>query len=91
MDTILGISVAVACFALLMVSPKLEIKFLESLQLESLTFFAKLIASFLVGFIVFVSITGRVDHIGQRITLIAVSALLIFANIFLGGSGEESG
>lgn len=57
-------------------------------------------AAFFTGLIIFTLFTGNIRLIEQRVTLIVVSLLLIYANLFLGkkkderdekGKGQEKG
>lgn len=53
-------------------------------------FLSKLVVAFLVGFIVFVLLTDRVPKVYQKVTIIIVSLLLIYANLFLGKKKEKT-
>lgn len=51
---------------------------------------SKLMAAFLTGFIVFVLLTDKIPRVTQRVSLIFVSLLLIYANLFLGKKDKEA-
>ena len=53
------------------------------------SFISKLVVAFLAGFIVFVIFTERIPMVQQRVAVIIVSLLLIYANLFLGKKIEE--
>ncbi len=54
------------------------------------SFISKLVVAFLAGFIVFVIFTPRIPMVQQRVAVIIVSLLLIYANLFLGKKKEET-
>ena len=51
---------------------------------------SKLMATFLTGFIFFVLFTDKIPKVTQRVSLIIVSLLLIYANLFLGKKEEDA-
>ena len=53
------------------------------------SFVSKLVTAFLAGFIVFVIFTERIPMVQQRVAVIIVSLLLVYANLFLGKKKEE--
>jgi hypothetical protein len=52
-------------------------------------FSSKLMVAFLVGFIVFILVTPNVPGVEQRVTVVIVCILLIYANLFLGKKKED--
>ncbi len=63
---------------------RLDLAFFREQRLIS-----KLMASFFTGFIMFVLFTDKIPKMTQRASLIVVSLLLIYANLFLGKKDEE--
>lgn len=51
---------------------------------------SKLMATLLTGFIFFVLFTDKIPKVTQRVSLIIVSLLLIYANLFLGKKDEDA-
>lgn len=85
MAIILGvIGFILALAAVLLAEYRFDLEFFREHRLIS-----KLVAAFLTGFIVFVLFTGKIPMVTQRVSLIFVSLLLIFANLFLGKKEEE--
>jgi hypothetical protein len=81
MDVIIGIIVVVLVLAL-------EIVWLRR---QGYPFTSKLLVAVLAGFMVFVLITDRVTRGEQKAAIILASALLIWANLYLGPTkpGQE--
>lgn len=48
-----------------------------------------LMSSFFAGLIIFALFTGSIQLIGQRVTLIIVSLLMIYANLFLSSKKKD--
>ena len=85
MAIILGIiGFILALAAVLLAEYRFDLAFFREHRLIS-----KLVASFLTGFIFFVLFTDKIPMQAQRVSLIFVSLLLIFANLFLGKKEEE--
>jgi drug/metabolite transporter (DMT)-like permease len=84
MAVILGIITVIAVLVLELLAMRMEIAFMRWIKKYELQFGSQLMAAFLSGFIVFVLFTGRMPNPWQKIPVILVSALLIWANLFLG-------
>lgn len=62
----------------------------RNLQLKELPMITKLVVAFLAAFMVFALLTDRIPFEQQRITLVIVCLLLIYANLFLRkGDGDK--
>ncbi|MCP5106157.1 MAG: hypothetical protein GY950_22415 [bacterium] len=85
MDIILSIVVFAAVLSLAV----LEEYFFKIVFFRSQRFISKLVSAFLCGFIVFSLFTGNIPRLEQRFSIIIVSLLLIYANLFLGKPKEE--
>jgi hypothetical protein len=83
MDVILAVLVVLAVLALDIVGTRMELAFIRKLRLKENTFISKLVVAFLAGFIVFVLFTDSIPLVQQRVTVIIVCLLLIYANLFL--------
>ena len=83
MDLILAIITGVLAFILILLGKRIKIGFFQRLHSRELQMGSKLMAAFLVGFIVFTILTDKIANPGQKIPLIIVSLLLIWANLFL--------
>jgi hypothetical protein len=82
MDVIVGIAVTLGVlivWAILTFSP---LKIPGWAARKDLTFMAKLMISFLVGFIFFILLTARVELLREKVAIVGASIFLIFA-IFL--------
>ncbi len=91
MALILGISVMVLGLALEIAAFYLDLSFMRWFRLEGHTVISRIMAAFLSGFVVFVLFTDRIPTLGQRLAIIAVSASLIYANLYLGKEQEKTG
>jgi hypothetical protein len=89
-DMIVGILVFIVFFVLEILAMKLDISFLKWMHSKDHQVGAKLMAAFLVGFIVFIIFTDKMTGVGQKISVIIVALLLIWANLFLVKSDPES-
>ncbi len=85
MDVILGF----AAFILVLVFESLADYLFDFVFFRSHRFISKLMVAFLVGFIVFILFTPGVPRVGQRVTVVLVCILLIYANLFLGKKKED--
>lgn len=83
MDVILAVLVVLAVLALEIVGTHIDLAFIRKLRLKENTFISKLVVAFLVGFIVFILFTDGIPLVQQRVTVIIVCLLLIYANLFL--------
>jgi len=83
MDVILAVLVVLAVLALEIVGTHIDLAVIRKLRLKENTFISKLVVAFLAGFIVFVLFTDGIPLVQQRVTLIFVCLLLIYANLFL--------
>jgi hypothetical protein len=88
-DVIVGIIVLVVVLVLEMIN----IPFFRrlGLHLKTQQWGTKLVVAFLAGFIFFILFTDRMPSAGQKIPVIVVALLLIWANLFLTlGKSETS-
>jgi uncharacterized membrane protein len=87
-DVIAGIVILVVVLVLEMIA----FPFLDrlGLHLKTQQLGTKLVVAFLAGFIFFILFTDRMPGPGQKIPLIAVTLLLIWANLFLKVGKKES-
>lgn len=85
MDVILGI----AAFILVLAFESLADYLFDLVFFRSHRFMSKLMVAFLVGFIVFILVTPNVPGMEQRMTVMIVCILLIYANLFLGKKKED--
>ncbi len=83
MDVILAVLVVLAVLALEIVGTHMDLASIRKLRLKENTFISKLVVAFLAGFIVFVLFTDSIPLVQQRLTVIVVCLLLIYANLFL--------
>jgi hypothetical protein len=90
MDVILAALAVLAMLALEIVVTHMDLALMHKLRLKENTFISKLVVAFLVGFIVFVLFTDGIPLVQQRVTIIIVCLLLIYANLFLGIKKEET-
>ena len=85
MEIILGVLGFILALAFIFVTEyRFDLVFFREHRLIS-----KLMAAFLTGFIFFVLFTDKIPKVTQRVSLIIVSLLLIFANLFLGKKEED--
>ena len=89
MDIVLTVLVVLAVLALEIVGTHIDLAFIRKLRLKENNFISKLVVAFLAGFIVFVLFTDSIPLAQQRVTIIFVSLLLIYANLFLAMKKEE--
>lgn len=89
MDVILGIIVIVLVLVLDFAGYHFELKSIRWLRRHIHPFMSRLLVAVLAGFIVFVLITDRITRGEQKIAVILVSSLLIWANLFLGPKDES--
>jgi len=91
MDVILAGLVVLAVLALEIVAIHIDLAFMRKLRMKEKenTFISKVVVAFLAGFIVFVLITDRIPLTQQRVTVILVCFLLIYANLFLAMKKRE--
>ena len=92
MDVILAGSVVLAVLALEIVGTHIDLAFIRKLRLKEKenTFISKLVVAFLAGFIVFFLFTDSIPLVQQRVTVIIVCFLLIYANLFLAMKKEAT-
>jgi len=89
MDAIIAIIAAVVVLGLMFLGHRLGISLFHKLQKLEISSGSKIMVSFLAGFIVFIILTGRVQHPLQKIPIIAVALLLAWANLFLGRPANQ--
>lgn len=85
MDIILGI----AAFILVLAFESLADYLFDLVFFRSHRFISKLMVAFLGGLIVFILVTPGVPGVEQRVTVVMVCILLIYANLFLGKKKED--
>ena len=86
MAIILGVVGFILALAVVFVSEyRFDLVFFREHRLIS-----KLMAAFFTGFIFFVLFTDKIPKVTQRVSLIFVSLLLIYANLFLGKKEEDA-
>jgi hypothetical protein len=83
MDIISGLIVFIVVGILQIVAWKLDPPFLRWLHNAEHLIGAKLMVGFLAGFVVFILFTDRMPSPGQKVPVIIVALLLIWANLFL--------
>jgi xanthine/uracil/vitamin C permease (AzgA family) len=84
MDIIIGIVLIILLLVLEIVGAHLDLKATRWLRRKGHPFTSKLLVAVLTGFMVFVLITDRISRGEQKAAIILVSALLIWANLYLG-------
>lgn len=80
-DVILGIIILVVVLALEILAAPIFRRL--GLRLKAYQLGTKLVVAFLAGFIFFISFTDKMPEPGQKIPVIVVALLLIWANLFL--------
>lgn len=85
MDVILGI----VAFILVLAVEGLAEHLFDFVFFRSHRFITKLMVAFLMGFIVFILVSPGVSRVEQRVTVVMVCILLIYANLFLGKIKED--
>ena len=88
-DMILGIVVFIIVLGIELSSGKVGNAVFKWIESRGQQFGAKLMVSFLSGFIVYVLVTTRMPHPGQKPPVIFFSLLLLGANLFLVGRNAE--
>ena len=91
MDVILAALACLVVLALEIVVTHMDLALMRKVHLKENTFISKLVVAFLVGFIVFVLFTDGIPLVQQKVTVIIVCLLLIYANLFLVIRKEETG
>jgi hypothetical protein len=83
MGFILAIIVMVLVLVLEILGPRLNLSFMRWMRQREHQFGSKLLAAFLCGFIVFTLFSDKMPHEWQKVPVIIVCLLLIWANLFL--------
>jgi hypothetical protein len=83
MGLILAIIATVSVLALEIVGPRLNWSFMRWMRQREHQFGSKLLAAFLCGFIVFTLFSAKMPNAWQKVPVIIVCLLLIWANLFL--------
>jgi hypothetical protein len=86
MDVIIGIVFIILVLALEIAGAHLDLKAVRWLRRQGHPFTSRLLVAVLTGFMVFVLITDRVSRGEQKAAIILVSAILIWANLYLGST-----
>jgi len=83
MDIIAGLIVFIAVGILEFIAWKINPPFLKWLHKKEHLLGSKIMVGFLSGFVVFILLTDRMPSPGQKIPVIIVALVLIWANLFL--------
>ncbi len=83
MDIIVAVIVIVAVLALEIAGAYFDLAFLRWLRLKEHHSASRVMVAFLCGFAVFMLISSKVPRFEQRIAVVIVCILLIYANLFL--------
>ncbi len=83
MDIIVAVVVVVTVLALEIAGAYFDLRFLRWFRLKEQHSASRVMVAFLCGFAVFMMISGRVPRFEQRVSVVIVCVLLIYANLFL--------
>ncbi len=88
-DMILGLIGFIVVLALELLVNKMNIPFMNWLKNREQQMGSKIVAAFLIGFVLFTLFTDRMPQAGQKIPVAIIALLLLWANLFLGHKTQE--
>lgn len=88
-DMILGLIGFIVVLVLELLMHKMNIPFMNWLKNREQQMGSKIVAAFLIGFVLFTLFTDKMPQPGQKIPVAVIALLLLWANLFLGHKTQE--